>query len=238
MNSFKEMENNMDEMLMNWNPDFLDPEKGIRNWEYAKERVVPMLVNEHSAEPSESIVSREYLGMKVIYFLDFKVEDMNFFALVKVSNELLDLWDVTIDELDKVAKQNLLEKGYFCKEMASVLRDFMCDEELINSMEEAIAANRDKTKMYVLSREDNRYGAALIMLPEVRERIGEIVKSDRYVVLPSSRHELIVIPENDDTDYEFLKGIVKSVNDLEVPADDLLSYDVFVCRDSELSRVA
>ena len=53
---------------------------------------------------------------------------------------------------------------------------------------------------------------------------------DDYVVLPSSRHEVIIVPlkQIDDNNFTYLKDMVYEINRKEVDAEDVLSDNIYI----------
>ena len=64
------------------------------------------------------------------------------------------------------------------------------------------------------------------MQPGVAERVHEICGSD-YFILPSSQHELIIVPDDSSIGIEDLINMVDSANKTCVDPEELLSYKVF-----------
>ena len=83
----------------------------------------------------------------------------------------------------------------------------------------------------------NGFGATAIAYPGIAERIRDIIGD--YYVLPSSLHELIILPDNGGYDTADLKNMVETANKTVVDACDVLSNSVFFYgADGVLSRVA
>ena len=51
-------------------------------------------------------------------------------------------------------------------------------------------------------------GAALILCDEVMDKVVEHYKVNVLYILPSSIHEVIIIPDSDSVDVEYLKDMV------------------------------
>lgn len=88
--------------------------------------------------------------------------------------------------------------------------------------------------LYILSNEEMYLGAVAIFYPGLLEIIAREMGED-ICILPSSIHECLIMPVNDETDFAELRGIVKKVNDTEVSEEEILSYNIY--RFSRLSRV-
>ena len=61
----------------------------------------------------------------------------------------------------------------------------------------------------------------------VIKEFARLIKSDLYI-LPSSIHELILLPFDDTKDKEALKRMVMEINGTQVAADEVLSDNVYI----------
>lgn len=80
--------------------------------------------------------------------------------------------------------------------------------------------------MYVLTNESGTLGAAALFYPDVKEKAGELLGSD-YFILPSSTHEVILVPDNPSIDAKDLCDMVKQANRTVVEEKDILSDNVY-----------
>ena len=77
----------------------------------------------------------------------------------------------------------------------------------------------------------------LIQVPSYREGAVSMVRDDilkkawekfgNYFILPSSIHELIVLPDDGESPVENLREMVKTVNNTQLLPEDVLSNDVY-----------
>lgn len=86
--------------------------------------------------------------------------------------------------------------------------------------------HQDDMKMYVLTNPDQHLGSGLIVHDKVLRHILDTVGEDIYI-LPSSVHELIVIPSSVVDDEKYLTSMVHEINQTEVEPKDRLSDDVY-----------
>lgn len=86
--------------------------------------------------------------------------------------------------------------------------------------------HQDDMKMYVLTNPDQHLGSGLIVHDKVLRHILDTVEEDIYI-LPSSVHELIVIPSSVVDDEKYLTSMVHEINQTEVEPKDRLSDDVY-----------
>ena len=83
----------------------------------------------------------------------------------------------------------------------------------------------DEGKTACLTNGDKMNGAGLILQGDLMQQIEEIVGGDFYI-LPSSCHEVLVIPEAMGMDVKELSAMVQQVNETEVSTEDRLSDHV------------
>ena len=100
--------------------------------------------------------------------------------------------------------------------------------------------------MLVLSNTSRMYGACVLANSSVLEKVTEVVNDDVYI-LPSSVHELIIVPKGKASEMgvtpKDLGDMVREVNRCEVDQDERLSNHVYefkrdtksleVCKDSK-----
>lgn len=142
-----------------------------------------------------------------------------------VTDKLLDAWDIEPDELHTDAIEADLKRGVqFC----SLPELMLCKMGAVDDAKNYFTSDHaNKEPMYVLTNTTGMYGSGLIESEQVRERIAEVLE-DSFYILPSSLHEVIIVPE-EDMDIDELNNIVKTVNEDVVDIDDFLSDKVQYC---------
>lgn len=101
-------------------------------------------------------------------------------------------------------------------------------------------ASMSETGLYVLTTGIRINGAALILLPDILEQIGEKAGMD-YYILPSSIHELMIARDDGLVTAKMLKELVHDGNrtDAIVRQEDVLSDNVYFysCAEKSLKIV-
>ena len=123
---------------------------------------------------------------------------------IKITEELLDLWGVDKNEVITQGISNLKYR--------------------IMSLAEMIGLPEGMFPMMVVTNMEMYYGASSI-IPAAKE-LTEMF-SDGYVVLPSSIHEVIVVPKDVNTNINGMIGMVKEINATAVAPKDKLSDNVY-----------
>ena len=170
-----------------------------------------------------------------------KIEDMTImFATViaqkegerltlPITNEMMNEMGIDQAQLKEAALANISEQNYSFKSMRDVLIDSMFPDGVPENdpfIEMMLPPESPDMQMYVLSNECNVNGAAEIFNKKAMDEIAEKLGGD-FIVLPSSVHETIVLPINEDMDPKELEGMVQQINAGVVSDEDKLSDHVF-----------
>lgn len=84
----------------------------------------------------------------------------------------------------------------------------------------------DWNPMHVATTENSCFGAGIIAIPDFLEDAAEKMHGDFYI-LPSSIHEIILIPADCGVDASELRDMVYDVNKVEVSEEEKLSDNVY-----------
>lgn len=129
------------------------------------------------------------------------------------------LLHMTDDELLKIARQNALNQHFSVIGMNQLLRRMLKEvpEEVVSEM-----MPTDGEVMFVMSNEEKQFGATALLFPELLEKASSIVGESKFYVIPSSVHELVVIPCSRVDDPADLVFMMKSINAEQVAVQDRL----------------
>ena len=81
--------------------------------------------------------------------------------------------------------------------------------------------------MYVLTNKDNSFGAAAMLYTGMLEKAAEAIQEDRIFILPSSVHEVLLVPDRGDFTSEQLREMVTEINATQVAPDEVLTDNVY-----------
>lgn len=84
----------------------------------------------------------------------------------------------------------------------------------------------EEPEMYVITNQEGVYGAAAVLYPGVLKHIADQKGTD-LLILPSSVHEMILIPCDECSEGIDFCEMVADVNQTEVPPEDILSWSVY-----------
>ena len=139
---------------------------------------------------------------------------------ILVTNKLLDQYGITAEQLHQDALEMApIYKPVEIRSMEEVIREMMGDD-FPTEMGEM------DNVMYVASTLNKTMGAGVIAYPDFMEKAAEIVQGVFYL-LPSSLHEVLLIPDRGDTESQALEQMVREVNETQVSPEDKLSDHVY-----------
>ena len=164
--------------------------------------------------------------LAVIPRLNISITEKSGFIIIK--NDLLPKLQMTGDEIRQVAKINTSSQNLFeINSLLSVTMQAMEEngEDIADDFSEFFTENTPKT--FVITNKDKKLGACCIACPEVIGTAIEKMGIDCYI-LPSSIHEVILVEKRGGSeDLEYLRDCVKQVNRQSIPANEILSDQVF-----------
>lgn len=96
---------------------------------------------------------------------------------------------------------------------------------------------QDTNFMFVASNKNNIYGASVILDKDFMQEVQEKLEKD-LVIIPSSVHEVIILPKSDELSYEHLLSMIEQVNDNEMCPQDRLSYELFTIHKNSLKKMS
>ena len=80
--------------------------------------------------------------------------------------------------------------------------------------------------IYLVSSRSRQFGAAAFFYPGVKEQAADIL-GEGYTVLPSSLHEVLLVPDSSQIPVRDLQNMVKETNRSQVEPKDILSDNIY-----------
>ncbi|MBO4834613.1 MAG: hypothetical protein J5483_00725 [Lachnospiraceae bacterium] len=200
------------------------------NYETAKDRLFVRVGNAAASQGILGNAPHRLIGdISVTYHLLID-ENEEGLGSSTVTNELLEKYGVSEERLYEDAVQNsqrLFPPTISCMDdefMYSVLTGIpRAYEEFDKSLPEV---SFDRAQMLVLSNKQSMFGAAVMLYPDLLEKVAEQTGEDFYI-LPSSVHEVLLLQKNSDYSPVQLQEMVESINNTSVDPKDVLSNNVY-----------
>lgn len=221
----------------------------FKDFEKIQSKIVFKLVNyEKNRDLLRGIPHIPYLDLAIV-FLCFLDAQFGQNATILITNEHLKLWKVHDQELYEIAILNTpcLLPEEFCT-METLIENLMDiadapnlnhpDQQFIpdmvkdSSFLDASFLPHENGSMYVLSNQSKLFGASCILYQNLLKKISDHFSSSLYI-LPSSIHEVIIIPSNDCSSLSQFTQMVQEVNETQLSAEEILSDHAYYYDESK-----
>lgn len=178
----------------------------------------------------------KYLDLAITFYCLVR-NDEDGIGTIRINDDHMRLWQSSIQELYELSIQNTSRlfpaairsmDEVICDMLKQDLEDGgdeMASEEMLSSFLTDCKAN-DKQRMYVLTNEKGINGATCLMYNNILMGLAEKLGTDLFI-LPSSIHEVILVPYDKSISRESLTEMVKEVNLTQVAEDEVLSDRVY-----------
>lgn len=212
------------------------------DYEQVKNRVVYKLIHrECNRELLEDVPYIPYLDLAIVFYCIIYSEEYGN-ATVLVHNAHIQMWHVTAQQLYEHASRNTpVLLPYFMKSLNEVMEEgfekmtFAYDNDTSENTMDMVKAGAENFSMYVLTNQAKLFGAAAILYPDLLKDFAAACGRDFYI-LPSSIHEVILVPEFESSDFSKLSDMVKEINGMSVAREEVLSDHAYYY-DSEMEQI-
>ncbi|MEG2349351.1 MAG: DUF5688 family protein [Hungatella sp.] len=207
----------------------IDPEL-LAHFDRLRDKVAYKLIHTKSNEALLTDLPHiPYMDLSIVFYL-FLEENEYGHMTVLIHHSHLKAWGSTIEELYALAKENtprLLPISL--KNMLDVLKGIAKEhlgddyrEEFVNEL----ISPDDQSPLYVLSNTSGLNGACTILYEQQLKSFADLLEQD-LVILPSSIHEVLLVPYEEELCFEELASMVQHINQTEVPQADQLSNQIY-----------
>lgn len=143
---------------------------------------------------------------------------------IRITNQLMQEMGLSKQELHTLAMENTMRMyPPTLKSMSEVMGELLFG---IPSQPKEMNRDLPEDTIYVLSNVMGINGASTLLYPKLQEEIAESLGSN-YYVLPSSIHEVLVVPDHGKMEQQELLNMVKEVNVTCVATDEVLTDNVY-----------
>lgn len=219
------------------------------DYSQVKQRIAYKLINyDKNTELLEDIPYVKYLDLAIVFYCIVMNEQIGN-ASILIHNKHCAMWDVTPEDIYTIAKENtprllpselrnmedvirqIISEDLQCEYQSSSVTDAKGEqiessaewmENVADQMIENIKTDNQTVPMYVLSNQTRVHGAACMLYQDVVSKFAEDLQKDLYI-LPSSIHEIILIPVGYSDNPIELNKMVQEVNMTQVDEEEVLA---------------
>lgn len=193
--------------------------KGFDDYDQVKNRLRCRLINyEANKVMLVDVPYRRFMDLAIVPYcvVDGLMSNSIGEASFRIKKQLLDLWDITEEQLLDVCIENTFKHE---KPM------IMCMYDALHSLNpSATERNEEKIKscpLYVMST-GNAYGATSMMFEDELKRFCEEIDND-IIIIPSSINEVLIVPNDGIDSTYWIDAMIRDVNETTLEAVDVLS---------------
>ncbi len=191
----------------------------LKSFDALRSKVVFKLIH---APRNEKILSTMphtvYLDFAIVFYVLFDVDETGT-ATIPITNDLMHFWGTNAKELYRLACENAKELLPASLKPMYVVIEELTGKPLDND-------DIDEDIMFVLTNSLRTFGAACLLYDGILEQIAAQLNENFYV-LPSSIHEVIIIPESKGPEREDLNDMIQEVNETQIDVEEILSDHVY-----------
>ena len=206
-------------------------EHSLMDYEYVRQWIEPVLLN--TADNREMLAQMPYRKMadlSLFYSVVFPDQGDDMRASMKIKSDHMAYWGVSEQDLYTQAITNIESKETNTLfPMDSVLVAMLTGRESSRNLLKAAPGEHMQPLpdgMYVLTNEQKTYGASLLAVPGIMEKVNQLFP-DGYYILPSSVHETIILPKPCGIPVKELGEMVRDINRTQVSREERLSDCVY-----------
>lgn len=194
----------------------------FHDYELIKPKLAIKLISlEKNSELLEDTPYIEYIDLAIVFYLFINMNEYGSSTML-IKNVHQELWGITLEQLHKDALENaeiILPSSF--QTMHAVMQEMLYESEFTEWEDDDEKVKKNEF-MYVLSNKHRHFGAACILYKNELERIGDILK-ENYFILPSSIHEVIIVPFSKSLTEPELSEMVEEINRTQVLEEEVLS---------------
>lgn len=191
-----------------------------------KERLYHKLVHyEKNKKMLEDVPHIRWNDLAVVFYYAME-QDVVGRAAITIRKEHLAIWKQEEGMLFAIAQENMR------RDMPELLVPM---KELLEEMTGVELEKQYDVPMYVLTNKEKIFGASVLLYSEKLQELAEKTGKN-LLILPSSVHEVLLMPDEEDREYGFYRQMVEEVNTTQVDPEEVLSYSLY-CYDRQKKEI-
>ena len=202
----------------------------ITDYEEVSKRIMIKLVNYEKNK--DFLCEAPYvkiMDLAAVFYVEIKHKMMGEGAIM-IRNSCFEKWGADIDTVYKDAFNNTRNiLGCEISNITEVLKNIILskggDDSEVDELLSRLSTPED-IPMYILSNKTGHFGASCMLYEDMLKSFADKMENDLYI-LPSSIHELIIIPDSGKEEPDNLRMMVKQVNSEQLEPGEVLSDNVY-----------
>lgn len=198
-------------MALNLDMDFFHDYNSVKSRIFYK--LVSFAENKKFLEDAPHI---RWHDLAIVFYYALEDEVMEG-ASITINRQHMMMWKQNAESLYRIAGRNTR------RDMPELLVSI---RELVEDVTGISVQGEDDLPMYVLTNKDKRFGASAMLYSKQMEELAESFGCD-LLILPSSVHEVLLLPDDHCQEYTFYRQMVSEVNRTQVEPEEVLSFGLY-----------
>ena len=197
--------------------------------EKVRDKIKMKLVNyERNKELLKKVPYVEFLDLAILFYVEVETR-ADELATILINNNHMKFWEFTIEDMFKLAETNM-KNNFIIKSMSDILCDLMSEE--YTEFEQEI-----NVEMYILTNCMKMQGAIGMLRKDILNGFMEKCHTKQLVIIPSSIHEVLLIPCDSEKDISSYNEMVQEVNATQLQTEEVLSDNAYIYDGSEIKII-
>ncbi len=194
----------------------------FRDFSGVKDRICYRLVEKKANEGLlQKIPHIEYLDLAICFYYAYSSRVLGNGSIL-IHRTHMDMWGTSVEELLELAISNTPRIfPVYCESMESFMRKLSVEQGVWEEAE-----NGEQISMQIVSNINRVQGAACILYPGLLTKLAGQLGGKVYII-PSSVHEVLLVPDVEAVEAEQLKEMIIEVNATQVSAEERLSDSLY-----------
>lgn len=200
------------------NASTMDLDSGFfKYFALVEDKIFYKLINyEKNQELLKDVPHFRWHDLAVVFY--YQMEGMAFgMASITIHDSHLGMWGLTAEEVYRTARRNMEQKKPGILEpIQKALRNMGAPE-----VDERLGP------LYVLTNRERMFGASAMLYSWKIKELADRLQTN-LLILPSSTHEVLLLPDEGEQNYTVYRQMVREVNRMQVNPEEILSFNLYL----------
>lgn len=200
------------------NASTMDLDSGFfKYFALVEDKIFYKLINyEKNQELLKDVPHFRWHDLAVVFY--YQMEGMAFgMASITIHDSHLGMWGLTAEEVYRTARRNMEQKKPGILEpIQKALRNMGVPE-----VDERLGP------LYVLTNRERMFGASAMLYSWKIKELADRLQTN-LLILPSSTHEVLLLPDEGEQNYTVYRQMVREVNRMQVNPEEILSFNLYL----------
>lgn len=200
------------------NASTMDLDSGFfKYFALVEDKIFYKLINyEKNQELLKDVPHFRWHDLAVVFY--YQIEGRAFgMASITIHDSHLGMWGLTAEEVYRIARRNMEQKKPGILEpIQKALRNMGVPE-----VDERLGP------LYVLTNRERMFGASAMLYSWKIKELADRLQTN-LLILPSSTHEVLLLPDEGEQNYTVYRQMVREVNRMQVNPEEILSFNLYL----------